>query len=301
MKTIADRLNAVKQVKEDIKTAIEKKGVDMEGVPFTEYAGKVEGLGPKEIIPLEVTENGTYTAKEGEAFNPVTVNIERSIKKYLEAGGTFGNQQIEDFRPLLEYSDTENLERIPNMFARNGKLKYVPMLDFRKATSAYYMFSQCSALEEIPLFELSNNGDFQGMFTSDFALKVVPAYDMRSAWATTNMVNGCTNLEEIWVKNINCPLQVGSGDSYGHLIKVECLIHLIYELRYHKATRTLTMGNVNLEKLANVYVRLVEITDEMRAEDDLIDEKLPFEVCESTDEGATQIVQYAKFKNWNIA
>lgn len=276
MATVSENLIALQNAKVAIKNAITAKGQDLSGVPFTGYASKINAI------------------QGGEAV--------RSIKKYLEAGGTFGNQSIEDFRHLLEYSDTENLERLTNFFNRNPKLKYVPMLDFRKATTTYYMFSQCSGLVDgLPLYDFSNVGDFQGMFVGDFALKVVPAYDMRSAWSAGDMVNGCTNLEEIWVKNINVVLTVGSGSTYGHLLKVECLIHLIYELRYNKVTRTLTMGNVNLEKLANVYVRLVEITDEMRAEDDLIDEKMPFEVCESTDEGATQIVQYAKFKNWNIA
>lgn len=274
MATPSENLITLNETKQALKTAIEGKGQDLSGVPFTGYASKIDAI------------------QGGET--------ERSIKKYLEAGGTFYYSIVEDYRPLLEYSDTENITIGANLFNRNSNLKYLPMLDFRKLTRTYYMFCQCTALEEIPLFEFSNNGDWQGMFDNCRSLKVVPAYDMRSAWTASNMVSGCTNLEEIWVKNINCPLQVGSGSTYGHLIKVECLIHLIYELRYNKSKRILTIGNVNLEKLANVYVRTIDITDEMRAEDDLIDEKLPFEVCESTDEGAIQIVEYAKLKNWNI-
>lgn len=39
--SVADKLLAVNQVKNDIKNAIEDKGVDMTDVPFTEYADKV--------------------------------------------------------------------------------------------------------------------------------------------------------------------------------------------------------------------------------------------------------------------
>jgi len=103
------------------------------------------------------------------------------------------------------------------------------------------------------------------------------------------------------LRNIKTNLQVGSGTSYGHLLTVDSLIHLIKELRDTGFSKTLTIGSANLEKLANVYVRTIDITDEMRAEDDLIDEKLPFVVCESTDEGCMLIKDYVNFKNWKLA
>ena len=38
----------------------------------------------------------------------------------------------------------------------------------------------------------------------------------------------------------------------------------------------------------------------MRASDILVDRKLPFEVCNSTDSGAMTISEYLALKNWQI-
>jgi hypothetical protein len=64
--------------------------------------------------------------------------------------------------------------------------------------------------------------------------------------------------------------------------------------------------------LETVYVKSIAITDAVRERfeimegvvienDDLIDEKLPFVVCEPTDEGATLITEYVLLKNWQVA
>jgi hypothetical protein len=50
--SIADKLLAVNQIKQDIKEAIENKGVDLTEVPFTEYADKISAL----PIAIELTQ-----------------------------------------------------------------------------------------------------------------------------------------------------------------------------------------------------------------------------------------------------
>ena len=76
---------------------------------------------------------------------------------------------------------------------------------------------------------------------------------------------------------------------------------MIKELVNTGSSKTFTIGTENTAKLSNTYEKLINITDEMRAEDDLIDSKMPFEVCESTDEGALAILtDYVALKNWSI-
>ena len=138
------------------------------------------------------------------------------------------------------------------------------------------------------------------MFNGCSSLTTVPEFDTSRVTSMTGMFNGCSSLSGCWIRNIKAALQVGSSDSYGHLLTVDSLIHLIKELRDTGSSKTLTVGSINLNKLANIYVKTVDVTDEMRAEDDLIDEKLPFVVCESTDEGATLITEYVILKNWQV-
>lgn len=107
-------------------------------------------------------------------------------------------------------------------------------------------------------------------------------------------------LTEIWIRNIKASLPIGSN-YYTNTLTIESIIHIIYELRDTGSVKTLTVGSNILSRLADVYVKTIDVTDEMRAEDDLVDEKMPFVVCESTDEGATLITEYVLFKNWKIA
>ena len=197
--------------------------------------------------------------------------------------------------------DTHNVIGMMQMFSTCTSLTEVPAFDTRNLYNTYGMFHTCTSLTKVPLFDTSNVMNMSNMFANCGSLIEVPAFDTRNTDIMTNMFNWCSSLTKCWLRNIKTSLQVGYRGSWGHLLTVDSLVHLIYELRDTGSIKTLTVGTANLEKLANVYVKTVEITDEMRAKDDLIDEKLPFVVCESTDEGATLIVDYAKFKNWNIA
>lgn len=228
----------------------------------------------------------------------------------------------------LPLFNTSNVTKMDNMFAGCNFIKgvQIPLFDTSKVTSMYTMFSGCKGLTSIPSFDTSNVTDirslvarctdltsipvlntskvtsFSNMFQDCTNLTLVESLDLRSASSDPYaMFLGCTNLTNIHIKNIKRNLTVGSGTSYGHLLTVDSLVSLIYELINVNSSRTLTIGSANLEKLTNVYVKTIEITDEMRAEDEFIDKKIPFVVCESTDEGAMLITDYVGEKKWQLA
>ena len=224
--------------------------------------------------------------------------------------------------PLL---DTSNATNFNMMFSYCSKLTTIPLLNTSNVTNMSYMFQQCKALLTIPEIDTSSvtnmNGTFytcsaltsipqmdtskvtntSGMFHTCKALTSIPPMDIRNVTNTGNMFTNCTNLTNINLKNIKIALTIGSGTTWGYLLTVDSLVGTIYELRDTGSSKTLSMGTTNLAKLASVYVKTIDITDEMRAEDDLVGEKLPFVVCESTDEGAMLITDYVLLKNWKLA
>jgi hypothetical protein len=116
----------------------------------------------------------------------------------------------------------------------------------------------------------------------------------------TNLFFNCKAIKNLTFRNIPVSLQVGSGTSWGHLLTLDSLLGVIYETVNMNTPLELTVGSANLEKLSSVYVKLKPITDEMRATDILVENKLPFEVCDSTDTEAMTISEYLSLKNWTI-
>jgi hypothetical protein len=213
----------------------------------------------------------------------------------------FACEQVTTIPPFSTKSLIYNISPISGVFAGCTKLKELPMLDLSKMGSFYNFCSNCVNITTMPLYDLKNVDTVNACCNGCTALKVIPAWDLRTCVTYNGFVQYCSALEEIWIRNIKANLQVGVGTSWGHLIKQECAIHLLYELRDTGSAKTITFSKKTGELLANVYVKSIPITDEMRAEDDLVDEKLPFAVCESTDEGATLITEYVLQKNWQVA
>ena len=197
--------------------------------------------------------------------------------------------------------DTSNVTKMRDMFNSCSALTSIPQLDTSNVTDMTNMFYRCSALTSVPQLDTSNVTDMGSMFNGCSKLETISGIDLRSATSLYSIVSSCQTLKECWFKNIRNDLQVGSGSTYGHLLTLDCLLYLIKEVIKKSTTIKLTVGTTNLAKLSGIYVKLIDITDEMRAEDEFIDQKYPFEVCESTDEGAMTLSTYYGLKNLTLA
>lgn len=228
------------------------------------------------------------------------------IQQLVDAKGVemrylFADMTLENADELIAGIDTSKVTGMSYLFSNCKNLKTVPLFDTSKVIYMSYMFDGCVNLTTVPLFDTRNVTGMYCMFSGCVNLKTVPQLDIRKVGTISSMFSNCKALTEIWVRNIKAPLQVGYGTTYGHLLTLESLLHLCKECRKTTSSLTLTVGTANLEKLANVYVKLIDVTDDMRVEDDLIDEKYPFVQCQSTDADAMTIQDYMATKMWSLA
>ena len=153
-------------------------------------------------------------------------------------------------------------------------------------TVAYHI--KCKRLEFVSNDEYRNGSvvSFSGMFNGCDSLEEVYGLDLINA-SNVGMFYGNVALKYVELFNIKMALSL-NFDS----LSVESLIHTIKELINTGSSLTLTIGTYNISKLANTYIKLI---------DDDNSGKLPFELCESTDEGAMLIKDYVSLKNWALA
>lgn len=205
--------------------------------------------------------------------------------------------------PLL---DTSNVVSMGYMFYGCTNLTEIPLLNTSKVTGMGSMFASCKKLTSVSFTDTSKVTNVTAMFNNCTSLITIDNLNLIAVTsALTNVFGSCTNLTNLTLKNIKkTGFTIGSGTTYGHLLTIDSLVNTIKELwDYSSGTTTykITMGTANTEKLANVYVKLITATDEMIAADPNINSKMPCEVCESTDEGAMLITDYATAKGWTIS
>lgn len=77
MSELTTNLNNILDIKGNIKSALENKGVDMTGVSFGSYPNKISEITTSFVtVPLNVSANGTYTPGQGvDGYSQVVVDV----------------------------------------------------------------------------------------------------------------------------------------------------------------------------------------------------------------------------------
>ena len=127
--------------------------------------------------------------------------------------------------------------------------------------------------------------------------------DMIKVTSCSSIFQNCNKLIDVTFKNIKVSLKLGSGTTNNPNLSDNTIINTFQELHdlTDEETQTLTLSTPTKTKIDAIYVKLIEATDEMIANDPYITSKKPCIVCESTDEGAMTLREYGISKNWNIA
>lgn len=182
-----------------------------------------------------------------------------------------------------------------NIFNGCSNLEEIEIEILQGRCSIVQLFQNCSKLKKITFTNPNQEyWSIQQAFQNCYELEKIEGSIKLGTSNYTNYNNAfynCRNLKNVIFSNIPVNLQIGNGVTWGHLLTLESLLSACQACYKSTSKYTLTVGSANLQKLANVYVKITNTTSNY----------LPFEVCESTDEGAMLIVDYMALKQWSLA
>ena len=181
----------------------------------------------------------------------VTNTVEKqvpSMKAFFEDGGKCAYSTTTSFDGCWQYSDTENVTDMSNMFTSCSELATVPLFDTSNVTNMNNMFYNCSNLTTVPQFDTSKVTSMAYMFCYCSNLANVPLFDTSNVTNMSSMFNGCSSLEAIHMININANLNISDSTKFTR----EALLEIIGNLKAQTSgSKKLTMGSTNLAKLTD--------------------------------------------------
>lgn len=231
------------------------------------------------LASLSVMENGDYTPTAPvQGFSSVTVNVPvggNTLKTLLDATKNayylFRNYLGDDIADLIQPSDTSEVTNMNGMFYGCSNITSVPAFNTSKVTDMASMFYNCAKLASVPLFDTSNvvgmGSIFRGCnllssiplfntskvtsfgyaFVNCRTLTSIPALDASQVTNLGGAFDGCSELREIKMTGMKVSFDIHWSTLLSETALVEILTNLA-DLT-GDTTRTLTMGQANLDKL----------------------------------------------------
>ena len=231
MATIAENLQTIIDIKADIKTAIENKGVTVGDSSFTDYPTLINNI-PQEntggditLTNIDITTNGTYTAPDGVGYKTINVDVpsggDTTTYSYkiptadvegLKALG-WDNESIGYFRDNNlcydwqndNYIVTDGNKELYGVITKDNisshksdpNFVYCPMIDTSNMTDMRYMFNDCSSLQSIPLLNTSNVKNMTQMFANCSSLQSIPLLNTSDVTTMESIFYICNSLTAI--------------------------------------------------------------------------------------------------------
>ena len=196
--SIADKLTLLINTKQDIKSAISEKGVEVTG-GMTTYADAIRRIetgsgGDSIYVPIGL-KFGHYHPSTS---NPPHFTLPKLI---LADGYTDGSYMFEGTAGLTNingiYSTNSSLTDCKGMFSLCNNLITIPHFDTSNVTTMAHMFDGCSSLTTIPQLDTSNATTTNHMFNNCASLITIPQLNTSKVENMEYMFWKCASLTSI--------------------------------------------------------------------------------------------------------
>lgn len=171
---VAEQIARIQTAKENIKSSLSAKGVDVGGAKLDEYSTFID----------EMQVGGDWTEYFGETIGTGAIAVNKPVSGI--------------FRFLKKIPEEITVEGTSCQYTfASLNVENYPLIDTSEIINMYGMFCECTNLIEPPLYNTSKVEDMGFMFDGCRKLKRIPAYNTSNVKSFITVFRNCSLLEEI--------------------------------------------------------------------------------------------------------
>ena len=189
--SVAEKLNTINNIKQDIKAALEYKGLTVTD-QFDTYAEQIRSLGNADSSEDPFASIGYYKSEQMPWLGIQIDAAKAVIDSWNPESTTLKGENIM-FYPLI---DTRNVTSMNKAFASCSNLRSVATLDTGNVTDMSYAFQSCTQLITIPELNTPKVVTMSYMFDGCKLLEYIPSLRANNLTNTSYMFQGCTSLKQ---------------------------------------------------------------------------------------------------------